>query len=60
MRNARDFVRPDCFLLQRMMRIALYDEMLEEAHILQAKERELMIRLPVISARLTQLSRSRT
>lgn len=44
-RDAGDLVGPNILLLQRMVRIALGEEVLKEAHVLQAEEGNLMVRL---------------
>lgn len=36
---------PNLLLLQRMVGVALGEEVLEESHVLQAEERNLMVRL---------------
>lgn len=41
--DARNLMSPNIFLLQRMMRIALSQKMLKEAHILKTKQRNLVM-----------------
>jgi hypothetical protein len=43
--DAGHLVCPHLFLLQGMMGVALGQEVLEEAHILETEERDLMMRL---------------
>lgn len=44
-RDARNLVRPNLLLLQWMVRVALGQKVLEEPHVLQAKEGDLVVRL---------------
>jgi hypothetical protein len=44
-RDAGDLVGPDRLLLEGMMRVTLGKEVLEEAHILETKQGDLMMRL---------------
>lgn len=47
--DAGDLMRPDVLLLQRVMGIALCQEVLEEAHVLKSEEGDLMMRLLGVS-----------
>ena len=49
-RNAGDLVRPDFLLPQWVIRVTLGKEMLEEAHVLQAEEGNLVVWLLRLSA----------
>lgn len=52
--DAWHLVRPHLFLLERMMRVAVGQEVLEEAHVLQTEERNLVVGLR-LSAQLLSL-----
>lgn len=43
--NAWDLMGPDVLLLQGMMRVALRQKVLEEAHVLETEQRNLVMRL---------------
>jgi hypothetical protein len=43
--DARDLVRPNLLLFQWMVRVALREKVLEEAHVLQTEERNLVVGL---------------
>lgn len=64
-RNTRDFVGPDLFLLKGMVRVAVRQEMLEEAHVLETEKGDLVMRLlrasqfPFLSVDKSTLPRNR-
>lgn len=57
MGDAGDLVRPDILLLERVVRVAVRQEMLEEAHVLKTEQGDLVMRLPMV---LTSDPRYRT
>jgi hypothetical protein len=44
-RDTRNLVRPNLFLFQGVVGVALRQEMLKEAHVLKTEQRDLVVRL---------------